>query len=74
LVTLFDTGNWNSIKFMWVYAIFPLIGSTIGVIIFDCCYKSATMKSKEEKQDKKKLDDNVDVAHQFTSLIMKSIF
>ena len=45
IVSLFDKLDGHTMEFVWVYMIFPCIGSFIAVIFYDRFYKSELEKS-----------------------------
>ena len=41
LVKLFDTGKGKELKFVWIYIIFPLVGSFLSVVFHEFVFKNA---------------------------------
>lgn len=41
LVKLFDTGEGKEMKFVWIYIIFPFVGSFLSVVFHEFVFKNA---------------------------------
>ena len=50
------------IEFVWIYLIFPFIGSALGIVSFDCFYKKENKRDQSKDKERQKLDDSLNVA------------
>ena len=60
LVRLFNTGKGRELKFVWIYIIFPLVGSFLSVIFHEFVFKNALETIGSENKDLGKDDDDVE--------------
>ena len=51
IVKLFDTGKGKELKYVWIYIIFPLLGSFLSVIFHEFVFKNALEAIGSENKD-----------------------
>ena len=59
LVNSFIDGA-NSLEYIWIYLVFPLLGSLVGITVFECCYRKANLE--EQSKEQQKVDDSLNAA------------